>query len=108
MDQLTQGIINAILETQNSTGILGDSISVPNAQVKVKTQWDNQNSTRNPFYFIFFFFFHLPSQVTLKRQITLAELRRLKKQFIKMNSQNQLTTREAIADNFVIFINNLT
>jgi len=80
MDQITQAIINSILEAQNTTSITVDQISVP----------------------------HTSKKVVLNHITTLAELRRLKRQFIKMNSQNQFSTKELISDNFVIFINNLT
>jgi len=76
MDQVTKAIINALLESQGN-GFLGE-LKVPSSSQKV----------------------------SLKRNTSIAELNRLRRQFIKM--QTNLLTKQpvtTIGDSFVVYLN---
>lgn len=79
MDQKAQAIINRILETQNS-GLLGEVV-VPGC-------------TRT---------------VQLKRRVTIVELSKLRRQFIKLNSQsvNAMIEENTAGDSFIVYLNSV-
>eukprot|EP01104_Vermistella_antarctica_P020623 TRINITY_DN88_c1_g2_i1.p1 TRINITY_DN88_c1_g2~~TRINITY_DN88_c1_g2_i1.p1 ORF type:complete len:275 (-),score=51.54 TRINITY_DN88_c1_g2_i1:1-825(-) len=80
MDRITQDIITAVLKGQNDGAVPGDRIPVPKAS----------------------------SPVTLSRRLSMAELRRLRRQFLKL-SQMHPPQPEKTADVFVSYLNtNLT
>jgi len=74
LDQITQSIINSILEAQHTLNMMGQ-ITVPNSTQKV----------------------------SLKRNVSMAELSRLRRQFIKLNSIKPIPSN-TIGDNFVIYL----
>jgi len=74
LDQITQSIMNSILEAQRTLNMVGQ-LSVPNSNQKV----------------------------SLKRNVSLAELSRLKRQFIKLNSVKPISSN-TIGDSFVIYL----
>eukprot|EP01102_Stenamoeba_stenopodia_P018658 TRINITY_DN6884_c0_g1_i1.p1 TRINITY_DN6884_c0_g1~~TRINITY_DN6884_c0_g1_i1.p1 ORF type:complete len:275 (+),score=75.39 TRINITY_DN6884_c0_g1_i1:38-862(+) len=77
LDKVTQDIVNVILEaSQQGTALPGDYITVPGT----------------------------PQKFVLKRNSTLAELRRLRRQFIKV-SQLHPPPNDAIGDAFVTYLN---
>eukprot|EP01117_Protostelium_nocturnum_P001870 TRINITY_DN1238_c0_g1_i3.p1 TRINITY_DN1238_c0_g1~~TRINITY_DN1238_c0_g1_i3.p1 ORF type:complete len:230 (-),score=53.86 TRINITY_DN1238_c0_g1_i3:75-764(-) len=75
LDQITQSIISAVLEASN-TGLTGDMV-VPKSKLRVH----------------------------LSRRVNLAELRRIRKQFIKMTGINPQPV-DVLGDSFVAFLNN--
>ncbi len=75
LDQTTQQIMNAIVEAQETS--VGGRITVPHSQEKID----------------------------LSRHVTLAELRRLRKQFTQLNKMHTLPSKEKIAEAFVSFLN---
>ncbi|PRP83169.1 hypothetical protein PROFUN_09597 [Planoprotostelium fungivorum] len=79
MDQMTQTIINAVLEASNQ-GLSGDMV-VPKSKHRIS--------------FLF---------IALTRMVNLAELRRIKKQFVKMATQNPQPV-DTIGDAFVLYLN---
>jgi hypothetical protein len=98
MDQTTQAIINAVLEASNA-GRLGE-ISVPKAQKKVCYY---VNVT---LFFTASYVLIVCCQVLLGRSVPLAELRRLRRQFSKMEATMMNPPPvDAIGDTFVIYLN---
>ncbi|KAL1921817.1 uncharacterized protein VTP21DRAFT_10459 [Calcarisporiella thermophila] len=78
LDQTTQEIIDAVLEGQKTLGIGGGPITVPKTDKKVN----------NP-----------------ARNLTLSEVRRLRRQFTHINKIHNLLSMERIAEMFVDYLN---
>lgn len=75
LDRITQEVINAILEAQN-LAIVGDAITIPETK----------------------------SKVILRRRVNLAELRRLRRQFLKVANATPPAV-DQIATSFVVYLN---